>query len=394
MKLFTRVACPFFMYIIYAVHGMLPPGGLESKTTYRFPTFYPPPATATPTVTAMPQMQVTPTSSYLPAPTATGGLIPLPLFNRGPVAPAPFPSGIPNPPAPATLYTLYPPHTSGQCSCRYCTNSTAAPVAALSSHALGTLPVFSAGLNSSLASGVLKCEKEAPPHLTPLTHITEIVPLPHPQPILSATVTSTATQPSTLITTVTVPSPQPGLQEAQTPPTSESMTASQPSPSCSSARSVTPLEQPAFPNTSPCPTLPTSSESASIASGYEHDVCESVITASVPDQEELCAIMYESRRGMKPLYHLPASSLEPLMTSSSGPPLPNGSTSQGNSRLPPPQPQQWMWNSIDTCTASTQPLYEAELPEIPETHRDHDGNPAKEGQDPITSAQVCVDQEN
>ena len=361
---------------IYVVHGMLP-GALESKTTYRFPTFYPPPATAT----AMPQMQVAPTSSYLPAAAATGGLIPLPLFNRGPVAPAPFPSGMSNSPAPATLYTLYPPHTSSQCSCRYCTNTTTAPVAALSSQTLGTLPILSAGLNSSLASGVLKYEKEAPSHFTPLTHITEIVP--QPQPILSTG--SAATQPSTFTTTVTIPSPQPGPQEAQMPPRSESMTASQPSPSCSSVRSVTPLEQPAFPNTSPCPTLPTSSESASIASGYEHDMCESVITATVPNQE-FCALMYDSRRGMKPLFHLPANNLEPLMTSSSAP-MTNGSTSQGNPRLPP---HQWVWNSINTAT--TQPLYETELPKLSEAPSDSE--PTKEGVDPVTSAQVCVDQEN
>ena len=366
------------------------PGGLESKTAYRFPTFYPPPATptATATATAMPQMQATPTSSYLPATAAPGaaGLIPLPLFNRAPVAPAQFPAGMSNPPAPApaALYTLYPPHTSGQCSCRYCTSATTAPVAALSSHTLGTLPVFSAGLNSSLASGVLKYEKEASPRFTPLTHIAEIVP--QPQPVLPTG--SAATQPSTLATTVTVPSPQSGLQEAQTPPTSESMTASQPSPSCSSVRSVTPLEQPAFPNTSPCPTLPTSSESASIANGYEHDVCESVIAATVPDQE-LCAVMYESRRGMKPLYHLPANHLEPLMTTSSAPPMTNGSTSQGNTQLPA-HAHQWMWNNMDGA-ATTQPLYEAELPELPETASDRE--PTKEVQGPVASAQVCVDHE-
>lgn len=367
--------------VFFAVHGMLP-GSLESKTTYQFPTFYPPPpATATATATAPtpaipPPMQVTPTSSYLPAPSATGGLIPLPLFNRGPVAPAPFPNGIPNPPTPAALYTLYPSHTSGQCSCRYCTNATTSPsmAAALPSHPLGTLPVLSAGLNSSLApAGVLKYEKEIPPRFTPLTHITEVIPLP--QPILSTG--SSATQPSTFTTTVTVPSPQPQPQEAQTPPMSESMTqaASQPSPSCSSVRSVTPLEQQqqqaaAFPNTSPCPTLPTSSESASIASGYaEHDVCESVITATVPDQE-LCAMMYESRRGMKPLFHLPTTcaNLEPLTTSSSAPlpPMTNGTTSQGNAQQLPSH--QWMWNNVDTAT--TQPLYETELPEIPETPSD------------------------
>ena len=344
------------------------PGTLESKTTYRFPTFYPPPATAT----AMPQMQVTPSSSYLPA--TAGGLIPLPLFNRGPVAPAPFPSGTSNPPAPATLYTLYPPHTSGQCSCRYCTNATTAPVAALSSHTLGTLPVLSAGLNSSLASSVLKYEKEVPSHFTPLTHIAEIVPLP--QPILSTG--NAATQPSTLTTTVAISSPaQPELQEVQTP---ESMTASKPR-SPSSVRSLTPLEQPAFPNTSPCPTLPTSSESASIASGYEHDMCESVITATVPDQE-LCALMYDSRQGMKPLFHMPANNnLEPLMTSSS---TPNSSTSRGNCN------PQWVWNSINT--APTQPLYETELPELPETSSV--SQPTKEGLDPVPSAQVCVELEN
>ncbi len=345
------------------------PGALESKTPYRFPTFYPPPATAT----AMPQMQVTPSSSYLPA--TAGGLIPLPIFNRGPVAPAPFPSGTPNPPAPGTLYTLYPPHTSGQCSCRYCTNATTAPVAALSSHTLGTLPVLSAGLNSSLASSVLKYEKEVPSHFTPLTHIAEIIPLSQPIPSTG----SAATQPSTLTTTITISSPQPEPREAQTP---ESMTASKPSPS--SVRSVTPLEQLAFPNTSPCPTLPTSSESASIASGYEHDMCEPVITATVPDQE-LCALMYDSRQGMKPLFHLPANNLEPLMTSSSAP---NSTTSQGNCnpRLPP----QWVWNSVNT--ASTQPLYETELPELPETPGDSE--PTKNGLDPVTSAQVCVEEEN
>ena len=348
------------------------PGAMDSncKTTYRFPTFYPPPATAT----TMPQ-QVTPTSSYVP--TTTRGLIPLPLFNRGPVAPSPFPSGTPNPPA--TLYTLYPPHTSGQCSCRYCTNPTA-PVTAFSSHALGTLPVLS-GFNSSLAPGILKYDKEVPSSFTPLTHIAEIVPLP--QPLLSTG--NAATQPSTQTTITSISSPQGGPQEALTPPNSESITASQPSPS--SIRSLTPLEQPSFPNTSPCPTLPTSSESASIASGCEHDVCESAITATVPDQE-LCAlnpVIYNSRSETKPLFHLPANNLVPLMTSSSPP------NAQGNPQLPP----QWIWNSIDT--ASSQPLYEAELPELPDAPSDNVKEfeePAEERLDHATSTLVCVDQAN
>ena len=144
--------------------------------------------------------------------------------NNMPTA-APFPSGTSNPPAPATLYTLYPPHTSGQYSYRYCTNAngTTVPVAALSS---GTLPVLSAGLNSSLACA-LKYEKD---DSSPLTHcIAEII-----LAILSTG--NAATQPST----------EP--QEATTP---ESMAAStEPSPSTSSVQS---LEQPAaaFPNTFP-----------------------------------------------------------------------------------------------------------------------------------------------
>ena len=75
-----------------------------------------------------------------------------------------------------------------------------------SSHTLKMLPVFSAGFNSSLASGILKYEKEAPSHFNPLTHIADIVPVP--QPILSTG--SAVTQPSTLSTTVSVPSPQIG----------------------------------------------------------------------------------------------------------------------------------------------------------------------------------------
>ena len=136
-----------FFFCKHAVHGMLPSGNLDSsKTTNQFPTFYPPPATEI----AVPQ--VTPTNCYLSA--ATGGLIPLPMFNTGPV---PFPNGTSN--TPATLYT---PHTSGQCSYNSCTDGTA-PVAALPSHTVGTLPVLSTGLKSSLTSGVLKYNKEPAP---------------------------------------------------------------------------------------------------------------------------------------------------------------------------------------------------------------------------------------
>ena len=334
----------------HELQGMLP-STMESKTTYyRYPTFYPPP----PTATAVPP-QVTPTSTYLPTAAAMSGLFPLSIFNRGPIAPAQFSNGTSTPPA--TLYTLYPPHanaTSGQCSCTYCTTA-AAPMAALSPC---TLPLLS-GLNTSLPPGVLKYEKETPSQFTRLTHVTEVAPIP--QPLTSTGVA--ATVPTTLNNGLPISSPQQqGPQEMQTPTIArlESMAASRSSPSNSNNQPVTQLQQPALPNTSPCPTLPTSSESASTAIGYNHDVCETAIAGTLPDQH-LCAlnpIVYDLRRGTKPLFHLPANHLEPVMMTTT---LLSHSASQGNTQLPP----QWLWNSADT--ASSQPLYEAALPELPKS---------------------------
>ena len=341
--------------IINTAHVFASP--LDSKAAYRLPSLYPSPATATAI------SQVTQNGSY--PPTTTRGLIPLPLFNRTP-AHTQFGTGTFN--TSTTLYTLYPPHTSTQCSCSYCASSNIPT--AFTSHALGTLPVLS-GFNSSLTSDILKFEKEVS---SSFTRVSEI--LPHTQP---SSFSSTVNQPSNQ-DAVSSPSPQQGLKETQTPPESESVNVCKCSPS--SIHSGTPIQHQ---NISPCPTLPTNSESASTASGYECGLRESATSASVADQA-LCSsnqTVYGSGHETKPLFHLPASNLELITSSSSGNP-----TSDSNHKWHP----QWLWSAINS--GSNQSLYQAELPELSESNGINGVDymdPVKEGLD-RTSVQPCVDQ--
>ena len=231
------------------------------------------------------------------------------------------------------------------------------------------MPAFS-GFNPSLTHGVMKYEKGLSSSFTPLTLVPD------------------GTQPHSIGNTINHPdnssiiptsSPQQGLKEAQAPPDPEALSVCECSPS--SIRSVTPLEQP-FSNTSPCPTLPTSSESASGYS-YENEGCKSVTSASMPNQD-LCAmtgIMYhDSRPVTKPLFHLPDPNSD-LVTSSA----------PGNSS--PPNNPQWIWSGINSNS-----IYEAELPELSETTGENieEGSftdLSKGGLNPAP-AQVCLEQAN
>ena len=326
-------------------------GGIDSKAMYRFPSLYPPLATAAAI------SQVSQYGNYLP--TGTRGLIQLPIFNKV-TTPTQF-GGTSS--TSTTLYTLYPPHASSQCSCSSCAVPTA--------HTLGTMP----GCNPSLISDpVLKHEIGASSSFTPLTHVSEILPRIQVNSIGNEII------PHGHQNIIPSSSPQPRLKKVQTPPETEILNVCKGSPS--SVRSATPLEQ-QFSSTSPCPTLPTSSESASVATGYEHDVDKSTISASVPEQE-VCAmdhIVYNSRPETKPLFHLPENNLDLTTTTSS-----NASSSYSH--------PQWMWSSINST--STQSLYETELPVLSETPGDSKGeknfpDPTKERVNKVPT-QLCVEQ--
>ena len=296
--------------------------------------------------------------SYLP--TARRGLIPLPLFYRPPV-PTQLGAG-------SSLCTLYPSHTSTQCSCTCCASTT---IPTFSSHALGTMSVFSR-FNPSLVCGVLKNNDGVCSSFTPPSHVSDLLPCAQLHSIGN---TNDHPDDQNVLPTS---SPQQGHSEAQTPPEQELLNACKCSPS--SIQSVTPLEQ-EFSRKSLCPILPTRSESASIARCYmyDHDRHMSVISASMPDQG-LCAlnrIVYDSRPPTKPLFHLPDTNVEIIAGS-----LPSIPSSQSN--------PQWMWNGINSTS-----IYEAELPELPVDSIKDEGYPdlANGGLNP-TQAELCLDQAN
>ena len=279
--------------------------------------------------------------------------MPLPVFNRPPV-PTQFGAG-------TSLYTLYPSHTSTQCSCT-CASTT---IPTFSSHVLGTMPVFSR-FNPSLVSGVLKYNDGVCSSFTPPSHVSDLLPCTQLHSI-----GNTNDHPDNQ-NVLPTSSPQQGHSETQTPPEQELLNACK----CSSSiQSVTPLEQ-QFSRKSLCPTLSTRSESASIARccTYDHDRHKSVNSASMPDLG-LCAlnrIVYDSRPPTKPLFHLPDTNVEIIARSS-----PSIPSSQGN--------PQWMWNGINST-----PIYEAELPELPD-----EGYPdLTNGELNPTPAELCLDQAN
>lgn len=321
---------------------------IDTKATYRFQALYPPPATA---------KTISQSGNYLP--TTTRGILQLPIMNR---ANTPTHFGGNTSSTPTTLFALYPPHSSSHCSCSHC-----AVPSAFSSHTLGTMPVFS-GFNSS---DILKYDIGLSSSYIPLSHVSDV--LPCTQAYSMGNVINHYDNQGGMPNS----SSQQRLKDSQTPPDTKPLNVCKCSPS--SIRSGTPLE-PQFSSTSPCPTLPTSSESASIAIGYEHDACKSTISASSPEHE-LCAmnqIVYDTRPETKPLFHLPNNNLE-CMTSSSSDSISLGSHPR------------WAVN-----TTSMQSLYEAELPILSETHSggikvNSFTDPPKEEMNQATT-QLCVDQ--
>lgn len=324
-------------------------GAIDSKATYRFPTLYSTPAPATAI------SQVTQNGSYLPS--ARRGLIPLPVFNRPPL-PTQLGAG-------TSLYTLYPSHTSSQCSCTYCASTT---IPTFSSHAM---PVFSR-FNPSLVSSVLKYNEGVCSSFTPPSHVSDLLPCAQLHSI-----GNTNDHPDNQ-NVLPTSSPQLGHSEAQTPPEQEPLDPCKCSPS--SIQSVTPLEL-QFSNKSLYPTLPTRGESASIARCYTYDNEDRklVISASMPDQS-LCAlnrIVYDSRPATKPLFHLPDSNVEIIPSSS-----PSIPSAQSN--------PQWMWNGINSTS-----IFEAELPELSVDSIKEEGysDLAKKGTN-LTPIETCLDQTN